>query len=357
MEKGDHRSENPPDRRVIGRAVARLVALMARNGSACQRRQRIIVCALVAALTLVSHHSAKAFPDRPIKLIVPSPAGSPPDMMARLLSDKLGANLGQPVIVENRLGAGGTIGTKSVLTAEPDGHTLMVGSTSNLLIAPLVYKNAGYDAGTFAPVARVSDSTEILAVHPSVPARSVSELIALAKTRPGVLNYASAGIGTLPHIEGELLKSHAGIDMRHVPYRGGGQALTALIASEVDVLFSTLTQVLPYVREGALRGLAMTGEVRSALAPDIPTLVESGVDHFVTTSVTLIVAPAGTPLAIRQRVNEAVAMALTSPEVQQAFLKIGAEARVASPEEVASFLARERQRWSRIIATTGISAD
>jgi tripartite-type tricarboxylate transporter receptor subunit TctC len=278
-------------------------------------------------------------------------------MIARIISDKMSAGLGQPMIVENRPGAGGTIGARLVLTAEPDGHTLMMGSTSTLLIAPSVYKNAGYDAATFAPIARVSDSTEVLAVHPAVSAHSVSELIALAKTRPGVLNYGSAGIGTLPHIEGELLNSRAGIDIRHVPYRGGGQALTALLAGEIDVLFSTLTQMLPYVREGRLRGLAVTSETRSSLAPDVPTMVESGLDRFVTTSVTLIVAPAGTPLATRQRVNEAVAEALTSPEVQQAFLRIGAEARLASPEELASFLSEEQQRWSRIIETTRISAD
>ena len=319
-------------------------------------KQNIFHVLAVCVPLLVVLQSAHAFPDRTIKLVVPSPAGSPPDMMARLLSDKMAADLGQPVIVENRQGAGGTIGAKSVLTAEPDGHTLMVGTTSNLLIAPLVYKHVGYDAGTFAAIARVSDSTEVLAVHPSVSADSVSELIALAKTRPGMLNYASAGIGTLPHIEGELLKSRAGIDLRHVPYRGGGQALTGLVAGEVHLLFSTLTQMLPYVREGRLRGLAVTSEARSPLAPDIPTMVESGFDH-VTTSVTLVVAPPGTPLAIRQRVNDAVAGALTSPEVRQAFLTIGAEARLASPEETASFLIREQQRWSRIIETTQVAVD
>jgi tripartite-type tricarboxylate transporter receptor subunit TctC len=320
-------------------------------------KRNIAYLLVVTVAQLLVLHSAHPFPERPIKLVVPSPAGSPPDMMARIVSDKMAANLGQPVIVENRPGAGGTIGAKSVLAAEPDGHTLMVGSTSNLLIAPLVYKNAGYDAGTFAPIARVSDSTEVLAVHPSVSAHSVSELIALAKNQPGILNYGSAGIGTLPHIEGELLKSRSAIDIRHVPYRGGGQALTALVAGEIDILFSTLTQMLPYVREDRLRGLAVTSETRSSLAPDIPTMGESGIDGFVTTSVTFIVAPPSTPRAIMQRVNEAVAGALTSPEVQQAFLRIGAEARLASPEEVASFLAREQKRWSRIIETTGISAD
>jgi len=171
-----------------------------------------VLVALIAHLLLVSP-SAQAFPDRPIRLVVPSTAGGPPDVMARLLSDKMAAILGQPVIVENRsAGAGGTIGSRSVATAEPDGYTLLMGSTSTLLIAPSIYKNVGYHAGTFAPVARVADSTEFLAVHPSVPASSVAELIALAKSRPDALNYGSAGIGTLPHLEGELLKARADRD-------------------------------------------------------------------------------------------------------------------------------------------------
>jgi tripartite-type tricarboxylate transporter receptor subunit TctC len=170
-----------------------------------------IIGVLVLFITqLLAFESAQAFPDRPIKLVVPSPAGGPPDIMARLLSDKMGAALGQPVIVENRSGgAGGTIGAKSVVTAEPDGHTILMGSTSALLIAPLVHKSAGYSSETFAPVAGLSETTEVLAVHPSVSANSVTDLVKLAKSQPGMLRYASAGVGTLPHIEGELLKAHA----------------------------------------------------------------------------------------------------------------------------------------------------
>jgi tripartite-type tricarboxylate transporter receptor subunit TctC len=269
----------------------------------------------------------------------------------------MAAALGQPVIVENRPGAGGTIGAKAVIASEPDGHTLMVGSTSNLLIAPLMYKNAGYDAGSFAPVAHVSESTEIMALHPSVEAKSVAEFVALAKAKPGTLNYASAGIGTLPHIEGELLKQRAQIDISHVPYRGGGQGLTGLVAGQVHLMFSTLTQILPHVREGRLKGLAVTSETRSPLAPEIPTMVENGFDQFVTTSITVIVAPAGTPMAVRQRVNDAVAGAIASSEVQQAYAKIGAEARRATPEQLISYLGQHQQRWSRIMETTKVTAE
>ena len=316
---------------------------------------------LPAFVVLVGHllvfQNAQAFPDRPIKLVVPSPAGGPPDVMARLLSDKMAAILGQPVIVENRGGAGGTIGARSVLAAAPDGYTLLMGSTSTLLIAPSIYKNAGYHAGSFAPVARVADSTEVLAVHPSVPAKSVAELVAVAKSKPGTLNFGSAGLGTLPHIEGELLKARAQIDISHVPYRGGGLALTGLMGGQVQILFSTLTQMLPNIQEGRVRGLAVTSADRSKLAPDIPTMVESGFDQFVVTSISAIVAPPGTPIEIRRRLNQAVASALASEEVVRALSRTGGEARPTSPEELASFLAGEQQRWARIIEATRVSVD
>lgn len=321
-------------------------------------KQRVLTILVALVTHLLAYQGAQAFPDRPVKLVVPSPAGGPPDQIARLLSDKMAAALGQPVIVENRTGgAGGIIGAKSVATAEPDGHTLLMGSTSSVLIAPLIYKNAGYSAATFAPVARVAESTEMLALHPSVPANTVAELVTLAKARPGALTFASAGVGTLPHIEGEFLKTAAQIEMLHVPYRGGGQALTGLLAGEVQVLFSTLVQILPHVREGRLKGLAVTSETRNRLAPELPTMAESGFDQFVTTSVNVIVAPPGTPLAIRRQINEAAAAALAAPEVRQAFARLGAEAISGSPEDATSFLEREQKRWSGLIEAARISID
>jgi tripartite-type tricarboxylate transporter receptor subunit TctC len=321
-------------------------------------KQKMLTVLVVLIAHLLVFQSAQAYPDRPIKLVVPSPAGGPPDQIARLISDKMAAALGQPVIVENRTGgAGGIIGAKSVATAEPDGHTLFMGSTSSVLIAPLIYKNAGYTAATFAPVARVAESSEMLALHPSVPANTVSELVRLAKSRPGALSYGSAGVGTLPHLEGEFLKTAARIDMVHVPYRGGGQALTGLLGGEVQVLFSTLVQILPHVRDGRLKALAVTGERRSPLAADVPTMVESGFDQLITTSVNVIVGPPGTPLAIRRQINHAAAAALASTEVQQAFARLGYEARPASPEDVASYLVEAQQRWSRLIETARISID
>jgi tripartite-type tricarboxylate transporter receptor subunit TctC len=321
-------------------------------------KQKIVGALVLLVALLFVFQSAQAFPDRPVKLVVPTPAGGPPDIMARLLSDKMGAALGQPVIVENRPGgAGGTIGAKSVLTAEPDGHTILMGSTSAVIIAPLVHKSAGYTAETFAPVAGLSETTEVMAIHPSVQANSVAEFVKLAKAQPGTLRFGSAGTGGLPHLEGELLKARSQIEMTHVPYRGGGPALTALLAGEVHLFFSALTQMLPYVREGRLRGLAVTSEARSPLAPEIPTMVESGFDQFVTVSITFIVAPPGTPLAVRQRLSQAVASALASDEVKQAFAKIGARARPASPEQLAPYLAQQQAQWARIVEATKVSVD
>ena len=320
--------------------------------------RKVITAFLLVLAPLLLVQSARAYPDRPVKLIVTSPAGGPPDIIARLISDRMAAALGQPVVVENRTGgAGGTIGAKSIVAAEPDGYTLMMGSTSSLLIAPLIYKNAGYTAETFAPVAGVSETTEVLTVHPSVKAASVAELVKLAKSEPGALRYGSAGVGTLPHLEGELLKARAQIDISHIPYRGGGPALTGLLGGEVHIFFSALTQMLPYIRDGRLRGLAVTGEARSALAPELPTMVESGFDQFVTASVNYVVAPPGTPQPVRRQISDAVARALASEELKQAFAKIGAQARPASPEELSAYIARQQQLWTRIVETTKISVE
>ncbi len=321
-------------------------------------KQKIASALLVFALPLLILASAQAFPDRPVKLVVPSPPGGPPDIMARLLMDKMSAALRQPVIVENRPGgAGGLIGAKSVLSAEPDGYTLLMGSTSTVLTAPLIYKNAGYNAESFAPVAGLSETAEVLTINPSVAAHTVAELVSLAKSQPGTLRYGSAGVGSLPHLEGEFLKVLTHIDMVHVPYRGGGPALVGLFGGEVQVFFSALTQMLPYIRDGRLRGLAVTSATRNVLAPEIPTMVESGFDGFVTASVNFIVAPPGTPMPARQRLSEAVASALASAELKDAFAKLGVNAEPATPEELSSYIAQQAERWSRIVQATGISVD
>jgi len=321
-------------------------------------KEKIFGALVLLVGQLLTFQSAQAFPDRPVKIVVPTPAGGPPDIMARLLSEKMAEALGQPVIVENRPGgAGGTIGAKSVLGTDPDGYTLLMGSTSAVIIAPLVHKSAGYLADSFAPVAGLSSTIEVMAVHPSVQATTVAEFVKLAKAQPGTLRFGSAGTGGLPHLEGELLKARAQIDMAHVPYRGGGPALTGLLGGEVHLFFSALTQMLPYIREGKLRGLAVTSAARSPLAPEIPTMVESGFDQFVTESITFLVAPPGTPLAVRQQISEAATKALATDQVKQAFAKMGAVARPASPEQLAPYLAQQQRHWGQIVEATKVSVE
>jgi tripartite-type tricarboxylate transporter receptor subunit TctC len=315
------------------------------------------VLALCIAQFAISQGWA-AYPDRPIRLIVTSPPGGPPDIMARLLTEEMSKALGQPVIVENRAGgAGGIIGSKFVLAADPDGYTVLMGSTSTLLTSPLIYKDAGYTAASFAPIAGLSETAEVLTINPSVAAHSVADLVNLAKAQPGALKFGSAGIGSLPHLEGELLKTRANIDMVHVPYRGGGPALVGLLGGEIQVFFSALTQMLPYIRDGRLRGLAVTSAARSELAPEIPTMVESGFDQFVTASVNFLVAPPETPLPVRQRLSDAAASALASAQVKDAFAKMGANAVPATPEQLVTYLALQQKRWSGIVQATHITAE
>jgi len=322
------------------------------------RTKIIALVALGLAQLAVAHSASAAFPDRPVRLIVTSPPGGPPDIMARLLMDEISKALGQPLVVENRTGgAGGIIGSKFVLGADPDGYTLLMGSTSTLLTAPAIYKDAGYTAASFAPVAGLSETPEVLTVSPSIGARTVADLVRAAKAQPGALRFGSAGIGSLPHLEGELLKARAGINMVHVPYRGGGPALVGLLGGEVQVFFSALTQMLPYIQDGRLNGLAVTSAARSTLAPDIPTMQESGFDGFVTASVNFIVAPPETPLPVRQRISDAVARALASSPVKDAFAKMGAKAEPATPEQLVPYLAQQQKRWAGIVETAHVTAE
>jgi tripartite-type tricarboxylate transporter receptor subunit TctC len=322
------------------------------------RQKFIVTVALCLAQLAIVHSASATFPDRPVRLIVTSPPGGPPDIMARLLSDEISKALGQPLVVENRAGgAGGIIGAKFVLGTDPDGYTLLMGSTSTLLTSPAIYKDAGYTAASFAPVAGLSETPEVLTVSPSIGAHTVADLVRVAKEKPGTLHFGSAGIGSLPHLEGELLKVRAGIDMVHVPYRGGGPALVGLLGGEVQVFFSALTQMLPYILDGRLNGLAVTSASRSELAPNIPTMQESGFDQFVTASVNFLVAPPETPLPVRQRISDAVASALASGQVKDAFAKMGAKAQPATPAQLVPYLAQQQKRWTDIVATTHISAE
>src|SRR6195256_3129674 len=317
------------------------------------------VCLLVAlaSAAIAAPAHAQTFPDRPIRLIVPSGPGGPTDLPARLVSQIL-PKLGQPGVVENRAGAGGAIGARAVAIAAPDGYTLLVGNTSVLAVFPAVSASAGYDpAKNFTPVAKVSESYQILVVPPSSGFTSVRELVAHAKANPGKLNIAHTGSGGLPHLTVELFKANAGIDIVGVPYKSGGEAVTGVLAGQVDLTFEGITILLPLIREGRLRALAVTSRTRTSLAPDLPTMIEAGVPDYEVTTFNGVVAPVGTPAGIVAMLNAASNEGLQTAERQGFLHKLGGVSQAVSPAEFGAFIAAENRKWSALAQASGIRID
>jgi tripartite-type tricarboxylate transporter receptor subunit TctC len=294
-----------------------------------------------------------------IKIVAPFPAGGPTDVLARLMADELSTALGQPVMVENRPGgAGGTLGVRVVAGAEPDGYTLLLSNLGSLTITPSIYSTLDYDPiRSFAPIAILTASPMVLVVSPAVPSSSMQELVAYAKANPGKINFASPGVGTQPHILGELFKSTAGIDMLHVPYRGAAAAITGLLAGQVQVYFETTTVLLPHIEAGTMRPLAVLSAARFPLLAAIPTSAESGYPTLKATLWSGMLAPAGTPRAVLEKLNAAINDGLRSADMQVTLKKLGAEARGGTSQEFAAFLASEVQRWAAIIAATRIKPE
>jgi tripartite-type tricarboxylate transporter receptor subunit TctC len=308
-----------------------------------------------AALTRRGQAQAQTYPSRVIKMIVPFAPGGPADTMARLAAQQLSSRLGQSVIIDNRGGAGGTIAAKAAAAAEPDGYTLMFGNTATFAVGPSVYANIGYDPiKNFAPIALFSTSTNLLVTDPKLPVQSVAELIAHAKANPGKINFASPGYGTPPHMIGEMFKQRAAIDVVHVPYKGTAASITDMMAGQVQFVFENPSVLVQLVHEGKLKGLATTGETRNPQVPDLPTMIESGLPGFTSTSFTALAAPAGTPPEIVQRLNEAINAGLHSPELGSTFAKLGVGGRPLSPEEFGAFLVRENQKWSAVARAANI---
>ena len=319
---------------------------------------RWVTLAALAAIGMSSPAAAQTYPTKPIKIIVAFAAGGPADVLARVVGQRLTTILGQPIIVENRPGASGTIGARAAAEAEPDGYTLLLGNTSTLVIAPAVYRNVNYDAvNGFAPIALLGTTSNLLVVHPSFPAKSVAEFVAHAKANPGKLNYSSPGTGTPGHLIAETFKQRAGIEIVHVPYKSGGQAVGEVVGGQVQMAFENPTVTLPLHQSGRLRALATTGQTRNPQVPGAPTMIESGYPDFVTVAFTGVVAPAGTPASIVTRLNAAINESLTSSEVQATFGKLAVEQRVGSAADFAAFLARERERWGAIIKAAGVKID
>jgi len=303
--------------------------------------------------------AAQSYPNRPVKIIIPFGPGGPTEFIIRLVADRLTAMLGQPFVIENRPGgAGGTIGAKSVATAEPDGYTLLFSSPGPLVTAAAVYKNLDYDPiKSFAPIAMVIYAPQMLVVHPALPARSVAELVTYAKSNPGKVTFGSSGYGTQPHILGEMLKLAAGINIVHVPYRGAGQSVTDLLAGQVQMIFETTAILLPNIEGGRLRALAVATEARSPLLPDVPTTGESGYPKIIASFWSGLLAPAGTPAAIVEKLNATANEILQSKEAQAGLARLGAEARIGAPRDFAAFIAVETPRWAAITNETGIKVE
>jgi tripartite-type tricarboxylate transporter receptor subunit TctC len=312
--------------------------------------------ALVLAMVACTHAPAAAqgYPDHPIRIIVPAAPGGPTDLPARLAAQIL-PGLGQPAVVENRAGAGGAIGARSVAVAAPDGYTLLVGNTSVLAVIPAVSMSAGYDpAKNFSPVVKLTESYQILVVPASSPFRSVHDLVAFAKGHPGKLNAAHTGAGGLPHLTIELLKAKAGIDVVGVPYKSGGESVSAVLAGQVDLTIEGITILLPLIGDGKLRALAVTSRVRTPLAPDLPTMIEAGVPDYEVTTFNGVVAPAGTPANIVGKLNAAINDGMQAPDMQRRLQTLGAVSRVNSPSEFGAFIAAEHGKWSALAKSAGI---
>jgi tripartite-type tricarboxylate transporter receptor subunit TctC len=316
------------------------------------------ILALAVGICGMSAASAQPYPARPIKLIVPFPPGGPVDVTARIIAQHLPRTLGQTVVVENRAGAAGALGAKAVASAEPDGYTLLCGNISTLVVLPAVTNNRDYDpVKVFVPIAKGSQNHEVLVVHPTFPAKSVAELVAHAKANPGKLNFGSAGHGNATHLAAELFKLKTGIDIVHIPYKGAAEAVTGVLGGQVHMFFGDIAGVLPLMREGTLRALAVSSEARNPLVPDLPTMIESGVPDYVVLTYIGVVAPAGTPESIISRLSGAINASLTAPEVMAAFAKLGAEVRPDSPQAFAAFLAAETQKWAAVAKAANIKID
>ena len=315
--------------------------------------------AAIVILVANSAAWAQAFPSRTVSLIVPFPPGGATDIVARAYAQPMSQALGQAVVVENRPGAGATIGTLAAAKAPPDGHTLLLGTLSNLACAPSLYPNAGYDpVKSFSPVARITSSSFVILVHEGVPADSVSALVKLARARPGELTYSSVGSGTLPHIAGEMFKSEARVDLLHVPYKGGEGVGTAdLLSGRVHLTFNQLPQYLPYVQAGRLKVLAVAGPRRLSQLPQVPTSAEAGLPEFQIESWFGLVAPAGTPTAVITRLNAEVVKAAENKGLRETLAARGADAKSSSPQEMAALIADGVAKCSKVIRESRIKLD
>lgn len=312
--------------------------------------------AMLALAVLSGGVGAQAYPTKPVRLIAPFPAGGSSDLVARILGQKLAETFGQQIVIDNRPGAGANLGTQIAARAAADGYTLMICSVTTTINISL-YKNPGYALKDFTPIARLAIGPTALVVHPSVAAKSVAELIALAKARPGQFNYGSGGAGTPSHIIGEVFKHSARVDITHVPYKGTGQSVNDLIAGQIQIVFASMPVSFPHMKTGRLRALAVTGANRTPLAPDLPTIAESGVPGFAFDSWWGMLAPAGTPPAVIGKLDGQLRRVLQLEDVKSRLADLGVDAAYATPADFGNFMRAEAEKVAKIIRETGIRVD
>jgi tripartite-type tricarboxylate transporter receptor subunit TctC len=314
---------------------------------------------LLLAITVICSAAASAqYPNKPVRMVVPFPAGGPTDIVSRAIAPKLSEALGQSVIIDNRAGAGGVTGTEQVAKAPADGYTLLMGTIGGLAVSMSLHPNRGYDTlRDLAPITQAVTVTNILVLHPSVPAKSVKELLAIATARPGRLNYASSGAGTVTHLAGELLKMMAGVNIVHIPYKGGAPALTALLSGEVDCSFENGLIVTPHIKSGKVRAIAVTGAQRSKLAPELPTIAEAGLPGYNASGWYGLVAPAATPRDIINRLSSEVTRVLRTPDIVERLSSQGAEPVGNPSEQFGAFIRSEIDKWAKLVKAVNMKAD
>jgi len=321
---------------------------------------RTLIHAAIAAVSLLGASAATAdnYPSKPIRIVAPSTPGDAPDVIARLVAERLSSAVGQQVFVENHPGAGGVVGSDIVAKAAPDGYTLIIGNAGSHGINASVYSKLPYDIQRdFAPVSQIAIAPNIMVVNPELPVKNVKEFIAYAKARPGALNYASGGNGSSAHMSMELFKSMAGIDLLHVPYKGSSPALTDVITGQVSAMIVNMPPAVPFVKAGKLRALAVTTRSRSPLLPEVPTVAESGLPGYETVAWFGILAPAATPKDIINRLSEEIAKIARSPAMRERLTSLGAEAVGGTPEEFAAVIARDIAKWTPLAKSVGIKVD
>lgn len=318
---------------------------------------RIQICSTVVLVGVALGAAAQTFPARPLRIVVPYAAGGSTDVLARMIGQQLTATLGQPVVIDNRTGAGTLIATEIVAHAAPDGYTLLM-ATPPLTVAPALYVKLPFNVERdFAPVTNIAATSNVLVVHPAVPAQSVKELVALAKAHPGTYTFGSSGVGGASHLAVELFRSMAGIELTHVPYKGGSLAVTDLIGGRLNLMFANLTTVQSHIRTGRVRALAIGTAQRSVIVPDLPTVAASGVPGYEANNWNGLVAPAGTPRMIVDRLQREIKTVVEKPEFRESLIKSAFEPVADTPAEFARYLAAERVKWGKVVKSAGIKPE